>query len=172
MAAGLLMASAALLGPADAALCSPRMPPAVAWRSPIEESIAARIAAVNRRAPADEIARAVMESGRDYGLDPLLILAVIEIESRYNPSAVGALKERGLMQIRRGTAKGLGLTWSDAFQVRANIDAGSRYLATHVEKYGDIYRAAARYNGGSREYARRVRMRYASIAVAVSGALL
>lgn len=146
--------------------------PEVRGPSPLALAMARRIERVNRRAPAREIVKAVTSAGRRYRIDPVFILAVAEVESSYRPGSVGRIGERGLMQIRRSTARALGLAWHDAFDVDANVDAGARYLAQHVRRYGDRRRAAARYNGGSRRYAERVMSRYYQLSLRLSGAAL
>lgn len=45
------------------------------------------------------IFEAVNEAAEHYNLDPKLILAVIQVESKFNPNAVGTLGEVGLMQL-------------------------------------------------------------------------
>jgi soluble lytic murein transglycosylase-like protein len=138
--------------------------PAVKWRSPVEHEISRHIAKVNPR-QADEIAHAVYQAGIRHRVDPALILAVIEQESRFKPSATGPGGERGLMQIKRSTARVLGLEWKRAYDIRLNVEAGTRYLATHLAQYQTTRRAVSRYNGGSREYAADVMRRYKLISV-------
>jgi soluble lytic murein transglycosylase-like protein len=50
------------------------------------------------------IARAIIEAGEKHGLDPLLIMAVIQQESTFNPDVVGLAGELGLMQMKPTTA--------------------------------------------------------------------
>ena len=132
----------------------------------IEESIVARIAKVNRRRDASEIAKAIVAAARYYEIDPLLVAAVIEVESAYDPRAVGPIGERGLMQIRKSTAKDLGLSWGDAFLIEENVWAGTKYLSWHIADYGSMAKAASRYNGGSSAYAAKVMLRYNRMALA------
>ena len=131
-----------------------------------ENAIAARIAKVNRRRDASEIARAIVAAAKYYEIDPLLVAAVIEVESAYNPIAEGPIGERGLMQIRKSTAKDLGLDWNEAFRIEENIWAGTKYLSWHLADYGSMAKAASRYNGGSSAYAAKVMTRYNRMALA------
>jgi soluble lytic murein transglycosylase-like protein len=82
-----------------------------------------------------------------YNLDPMLLFATMRQESNFNPRAVGAAGERGLMQITETTAVDLGLQWRDAFDVIANTCAGASYLARHVHERG-VHDGLLRYNGG------------------------
>ncbi len=55
----------------------------------------------------EKIATAIIEEAEKYKMDPLFVLSVIHHESRFNPLAIGTVKEVGLMQIRPETAKWL-----------------------------------------------------------------
>lgn len=82
-----------------------------------------------------------------YGIDPLLVKAVIQVESRFNPLAQSSSGAMGLMQINEVTAKHLGV--SDPFSISQNIEAGTRYLQSLLERhYWDLHRALASYNAG------------------------
>ena len=61
-----------------------------------------------------------------HGLDPELVMAVVGVESGFEPRAVSPKGARGLMQLMPGTARELGV--ADAFDAEANLDGGSRYL--------------------------------------------
>lgn len=80
-------------------------------------------------------------------LDPWLLFATMKRESNFNPRAIGAGLERGLMQIRKSTAAEIGLAWGEAFDVTANTCAGASYLAHHVRERG-VHAGLLRYNGG------------------------
>ena len=129
----------------------------------------ARIEKKNPKAPAERITLAIVRQAETYDLDRVWLLAQMEQESHYNPKAVGLDKERGLMQISRGTAVELGLSWDEAFDIEKNIEAGARYMATHIKTYGTIQQALLRYNGGNPEYPRLIRTRYESIVQRVGG---
>lgn len=109
---------------------------------------------------ARRIALAGFECARLYRLDPILLFALMQQESTFNPQAVGAAGERGLMQLTRTTAGEVGLSWDDAFRVPANTCAGAAYLAQHVSERG-VERGLLRYNGGGApEYPALVMARY------------
>lgn len=94
-----------------------------------------------------QVAVAGLECARLHDLDPMLLFATMKQESNFNPRAVGASGERGLMQITETTAATLGLPWAQAFDVIANTCAGASYLARHVRERG-VHRGLLRYNGG------------------------
>ncbi len=86
------------------------------------------------------------------GLDPALVLAVIEVESAWDPDAVSSRDARGLMQLRRqaleGEARGLGLGSGDAHDPLVNVRSGIRYLARLLARFGDAELALVAYNAG------------------------
>lgn len=86
---------------------------------------------------------------RRAGLDPDLVLAVIEVESRFNPRATSPVKARGLMQVMPFWAKAIGDGQVSALHdVRINIRYGCVILRHYLDQeQGDLVRALARYNG-------------------------
>ena len=82
-----------------------------------------------------------------HGLDPALVLAVVSVESAFQPAAVSHKGAQGLMQLMPGTARELGVT--DALDPAQNLDGGTRYLRMLVAQYGgDLGKALAAYNAG------------------------
>ncbi len=69
----------------------------------------------------------VEQAARKYSVDPLLVHAVIQVESSYNPYAVSPKGAQGLMQLMPATARRFGV--SDSFRMAENIDGGVRYLS-------------------------------------------
>lgn len=88
----------------------------------------------------------IQRAAKRYKLDPLLIHAVITIESAYNPRAVSSAGAMGMMQLMPGTAARFGV--KNAFDPVANINAGSRYLRILLNKFGSLKLALASYHAG------------------------
>ncbi len=82
-----------------------------------------------------------------YGIDPLLVMAVIREESGGNTHAVSSAGAQGLMQLMPSTAAELGVT--DAFNAEQNVHGGIAYLAYLLKTFhNNIPFALAAYNAG------------------------
>ena len=82
-----------------------------------------------------------------YGLDANLLLAVIEVESRFNPRARSPKNARGLMQLLPGTARRFEV--EDIWDPLENLMGGMAYLRWLLDLYeGDIDLSLAAYNAG------------------------
>lgn len=111
---------------------------------------AARAAGASRRfplGPQPNITEVVQDASGRYQLDPDLVSSVIKAESGFNVRAVSPKGAQGLMQLMPGTASQLGVP--NAFDPRANVDGGTKYLRELLEHYNfDLVKALAAYNAG------------------------
>lgn len=81
-------------------------------------------------------------------LEADLILALIEIESGYDPEAVSRAGARGLMQIMPFWTSEIGKPGDNLFDIRLNIAYGTAILDHYLEvESNNLTRALARYNG-------------------------
>ena len=82
------------------------------------------------------------------GLDPQLVLALIEVESRFRKYAVSAAGARGYMQVMPFWTKEIGQPGSNLFSLRLNLRYGCIILRHYLDREsGDMTRALGRYNG-------------------------
>ena len=89
----------------------------------------------------------ILRAGERHGVDPRLIHAVIWQESKYKVQARSHVGAQGLMQLMPPTARRFGCT--DAYDVAANIDAGTKYLRWLLKRFdGNVSLALAGYNAG------------------------
>lgn len=79
-------------------------------------------------------------------LDPLLLIALVDQESQFNPMAVSPAGAMGLGQLMPATATSLGV--SDPFNPVENLSGAGLYLAQMMERYDSIPLALAAYNAG------------------------
>lgn len=97
-------------------------------KEPGRDYTALRAALVRRGVNGSVIDEALRQS-RAQGVDPLLVLAMMQAESSFRTSAVSEAGAIGLMQIMPETGRGLGVTDASAlFNVSVNIRAGIKYM--------------------------------------------
>ena len=128
--------------------------------------------------------RLVRHEAQQRGLPPEVADAVAQVESAYNPNAVGTVGEVGLMQVRPTTAAMLGHsgTITDLHEPSTNIRYGVRYLADAWKlANGNLCRALMKYRAGhgeerfserSVEYCRRARAHLAALGSPLANAPL
>jgi soluble lytic murein transglycosylase-like protein len=93
------------------------------------------------------------------GLDPHLVLAVIDVESKFRKYAVSKAGARGLMQVMPFWVKEVGGSADNLFQERTNLRYGCSILRLYLDREkGNLTNALARYNGslGQAQYPTRV----------------
>ncbi len=89
-------------------------------------------------------------AGEQYRVDPLLILAVMAIESRYNPVAQSLMGARGLMQVipKYHPEKLVPHGGEDALlEPQVNIQVGAQILREYYRRFGDLETALQMYAG-------------------------
>ncbi len=89
------------------------------------------------------------------GLDPHLVLGLIEVESGFRKYAVSKTGARGYMQVMPFWVKDIGSKGQDLFHLRTNLRYGCTILRHYLDiEKGDLFRALGRYNGslGKPEY--------------------
>jgi hypothetical protein len=106
---------------------------------------------------------AAHEAGREVGLDPLLILAVMAVESRFNPVAESLVGAKGLMQVvpRHHLDKLMEHGGADAvLDPATNIALGARILKEYIRRTGSLEAGLQFYNGAladpTSQYAQKV----------------
>lgn len=93
------------------------------------------------------IARWVWVYAQRHELDPNLILALITIESQFDPFAISSVGAQGLMQIMPFWKKELGNESDNLFDVATNIRYGCAILKHYFKRYKTATKALAAYNG-------------------------
>jgi soluble lytic murein transglycosylase-like protein len=105
-------------------------------------------------AATERMVAAAHRAAREVGLDPLLVLAVISIESRFNPIAESVMGAKGLMQIipKYHLDKLRAAGGEDAvFDPESNIHVGARILQEYVHRTGTLEAGLQYYNGAWRD---------------------
>ncbi len=89
------------------------------------------------------------------GLDPQLVLGLIQVESGFRKYAVSIAGARGFMQVMPFWIKAIGHNEHNLFHLRTNLRYGCTILRHYLDlEKGDLFRALGRYNGslGRAEY--------------------
>lgn len=94
------------------------------------------------------------------GLDPQLVLGLVQVESGFRKYAVSGAGARGYMQVMPFWVKLIGRPDDSLFEMRTNLRYGCTILRHYLDiENGDLFRALGRYNGslGQSEYPNMVR---------------
>jgi hypothetical protein len=93
--------------------------------------------------PYGEIIASVSEA---HGVDPMLVRALIQVESGYRPKARSRKGAMGLMQLMPSTAREYKVR--NPFEPKANIEAGIKHLKSLIVKFERLDLSLAAYNAG------------------------
>lgn len=107
------------------------------WRPPSKSELALRRSALNDL---------IQEEAVHFGVDVLLVHAIIEVESAYDVNAVSKTGAMGLMQLMPQTAERFSVI--DPLNPRQNIAAGVRYLQRLQLEFHSVELVLAAYNAG------------------------
>ncbi|MCI0571092.1 MAG: lytic transglycosylase domain-containing protein [Myxococcaceae bacterium] len=100
-----------------------------------------------RRVSDEDINAAIRSASQRYRIPESLVRAVMHAESNYDANAVSHVGASGLMQLMPQTAQEMYV--KDIFDVRENIEGGTRYLRVLANLYsGDMVKMVAAYNAG------------------------
>jgi soluble lytic murein transglycosylase-like protein len=94
------------------------------------------------------------------GLDPELVLGLIEVESGFKKYAVSRVGARGYMQVMPFWVNEIGMKEHNLFHLKTNLRYGCTILRHYLDmEKGNLYRALGRYNGtlGKPDYPNLVR---------------
>lgn len=95
-----------------------------------------------------EILRLVHKTATEFGLNPQLVLSVIDVESRFDRYAISRAGARGLMQVMPFWRKEIGTEADNLFEMETNLRYGCAILKTYLAREKQaLSPALARYNG-------------------------
>lgn len=117
-------------------------PPVPAPAPPVAQQPAVDPALLERT-PYGEIIAAMSEA---HGVDPMLVRALIQVESNYRPRARSNKGAMGLMQLMPATARAYKVR--NPYDPKANIAAGVEHLKGLIDRWGGVELALAAYNAG------------------------
>ncbi|PTQ76575.1 transglycosylase-like protein with SLT domain [Nitrosomonas oligotropha] len=102
----------------------------------------------------EEFLRTVYYEAIRAGLDPQLVLSIIQVESGFKKYAVSHAGARGYMQVMPFWTGVIGHQDHNLFHLRVNLRYGCTILRHYLNKEkGDYFRALGRYNGSLGEAA-------------------
>jgi len=123
-----------------------------AWLAAMSHRLARRMPERRER---EEFLVTVHYEAKRAGLDPQMVLGLIQVESAFRKYAVSTAGARGYMQVMPFWAKLIGHSRHNLFHLRTNLRFGCVILRHYLDiEKGDLFRALGRYNGslGQAEY--------------------
>jgi soluble lytic murein transglycosylase-like protein len=157
--------------------------PEIALQEPLDPAQRALVDYLSRRFvvaqdATEQMVEVAYRAAQRVGLDPLLVLAVISVESAFNPVAESGMGAKGLMQIipKYHRAKLLEHGGDEAvLDPESNILVGARILQEYVYRTGTLEAGLQFYNGaswdGSAQYAQKVMAERGRLELVVRAAL-
>ena len=145
---------------ADRAAPEPQFPSIqekVSWLTEMSARLTRRIPDREGRL---DLLKTVYYEAKRAGLDPQMVLGLIQVESGFKKYSVSSAGARGYMQVMPFWIKLIGNKDSNLFNMRTNLRFGCTILRHYLDiEKGDLYRALGRYNGslGKPEYPNMVR---------------
>ena len=96
----------------------------------------------------EDFLRSVHYEATRAGLDPQLVLGLIQVESGFKKYAFSSVGARGYMQVMPFWVTSIGTPEQNLFHLRLNLRYGCTILRHYLDiEHGDLYRALGRYNG-------------------------
>lgn len=126
------------------------------WLAAMSRRLAARMP---DRVQREEFLVTVHYEAKRAGLDPQMVLGLIQVESNFRKYAVSRSGARGYMQVMPFWVKLIGNPENNLFHLRINLRYGCVILRHYLDiEKGDLFRALGRYNGslGKPEYPNQV----------------
>ncbi len=116
-----------------------------AWLNEMSRRLQKRIPDTNYR---EDLLRTVHYEATRAGLDPQMVLGLIQVESGFKKYALSSVGARGFMQVMPFWARSIGAADHNLFLLRTNLRYGCTILRHYINiEHGDLYRALGRYNG-------------------------
>ncbi|HSH98237.1 MAG: lytic transglycosylase domain-containing protein [Methylophilaceae bacterium] len=122
------------------------------WLKEMSNRLKARMPDQDMR---EDFLRTVYYEATRAGLDPQLVLGLIQVESGFKKYAVSSVGARGYMQVMPFWVNSIGAPDHNLFHLKLNLRYGCTILRHYIDmENGDLYRALGRYNGslGQPEY--------------------
>ena len=115
------------------------------WLSDMSRRLEKRIPDENYRT---ELLTSIHYEATRAGLDPQMVLGLIQVESNFRKYAISSAGARGFMQVMPFWLKVIGREDVNLFHLRTNLRYGCTILRHYLDiEKGDLYRALGRYNG-------------------------
>ena len=121
------------------------VPDEVPYPEPEPAVVTAALQAVDGLLDAGPYGELIASMSEAHGVDPLLVRALIQVESGYRPKAKSPKGAMGLMQLMPSTAREYNVR--NPYDPKSNIAAGVKHLKSLIDRWG-VELALAAYNAG------------------------